>query len=117
MLFSEYQNLVKTNPSNLRQRFVYSPTSMPSYGVGLRFLLDEGVLTFEILHLMSQDGSKPCGDSNDVNVLSNVHDIPLEVRELACLLERKLEAWRDGSISSLDLKSIGYNIKVWEFLA
>lgn len=107
MKFSMLESLAKSDPSYLYPRYCYSPKSFPSYGVGVRLSMDDGYLVFEVLHLLSQDGRKKCCESDDINVLTNILEIPLEVRELGCLIERKLNAWKSGSYDSIDFELLG----------
>lgn len=110
MKFEILQKLAADDESYLASRYCYSPKSFPSYGIGVRLSSVDGYLTFEVLHLLSQDGRKKCCESDDINVLTNILEIPLEVRELGCLIERKLNAWKSGEYENLDFETMGGDV-------
>ncbi len=108
MKYSSLETLAKSDVSYLNARHCYSPKSFPSYGIGVRLSISpKGYLEYEVLHLISQDGHQKCSESTDINVLTNILEIPLSVRELGCLVERKLDAWKSGELESIDFSLLG----------
>lgn len=110
MKFGILESLAKTDSSYIDTRYCYAPKTFPSYGIGVRLSLVDDHLTFEVLHLLSQDGRTRCSDSEDINVLTNILEIPLEVRELGCLIERKLSAWKSGDYATIDFELLGGDV-------
>lgn len=119
MKIGDFELQVKTDASALDLRYTYKCINMPQYGVGLRFGLENEKIVPCILPILCIDGRESVFDATDIEVLVNFFDVPLELRELSCLVERKVLAFMEGQteIATLDIKQSNCETKIWRINA
>lgn len=86
------------DPEVLRPRWIYWSEESPFMGIGLRFEMRGNTLVYKVLHIQATDG-QIIAEANTFDVMTSTEIIPLEVRELACQVERKAQMYlRDSTL-------------------